>query len=205
MKLGLISFILFSTCAATTLPSFASSDSYDRSLLAHEPDPELTQMGAQIGTAYLHPWNDTRINLSLLLQDQRPQATPTQSTQMPAFDDSLAPKSVGFYIEEQNSSEAAHSAAVQTQLQRLKIPAEAIIQAQSRLNNWREGRCVSDSWSSLQQFLSQLELAGLKEEETHALGLARLALAGSCPTSKAAPIEIELSTPAAKEFALYIK
>jgi hypothetical protein len=162
-------------------------------------------MGAQIGTAYLHPWNDTRINLSLLLQDQRPQATPTQSTQMPAFDDSLAPKSVGFYIEEQNSSDAAHSAAVQTQLQRLKIPAEAITQAQSRLNNWREGRCVSDSWSSLQQFLSQLELAGLKEEETHALGLARLALAGTCPTSKAVPIEIELSTPAAKEFALYIK
>lgn len=45
MKCGF--FLLITTVALTilNLPCFASGDSVERKLLAHEPDAELTQMG----------------------------------------------------------------------------------------------------------------------------------------------------------------
>jgi hypothetical protein len=85
-------FFLLITAAALTilnLPCLASGDSIERKLLAHEPDAELTQMGVTVGTAYLHPWNDTRINLLLLLQDQGRLIKPAQH--QPTFDDEFAP------------------------------------------------------------------------------------------------------------------
>lgn len=201
MKSGLLSFILFATWAYISASSFASSDSTEWKLLGHDPDPEFTQMGSQIGTAYLHPWNDTRINLKLLLQDQG-RFTPQSRSQMPAFDDDLAP--MGGYAEPKQV-EDGNKIAVLNQLPRLKIPPEVFNQAQSRINNWREGRCVSDSWASVQQYLSQLELAGLTEEEIRHLGTARLNMAGTCPASQAVPVEVALTSPKAAEFELYLK
>jgi hypothetical protein len=57
----------------------------------------------------------------------------------------------------------------------------------------------------LQQFLTQLESAGIADEESHILARARLKLAGSCPDSQFEPIEAGLNSATAKEFALYLK
>lgn len=182
--------------------SFASSDSYEKKLLAHEPDETFNQMSYKIGTAYLHPSNDTMINLSLILQDQGRMTKPSHPT--PSFEDDLAPFEIIPYMAEENSSEASLEGVVQDQLKNLKIPDANFLEAKNRLNNWREGRCVSDSWRSLHQFVKQLELAGLPEADIYALTVARLKLAGTCPNSKPITIDAELSHPIAHEFALYL-
>ncbi|HEY6528053.1 MAG TPA: hypothetical protein VIZ65_05125 [Cellvibrionaceae bacterium] len=138
----------------------------------------------------------------LLLQDQGRLIKPAEH--QPAFDDEFAPISLGYYTRDATPQELDKSE-IQAQLQHLKVPAEIIGQAFTRLNNWQEGRFVSDSWLSLQQFLMQLESAGLTEEELHILAQARLKLAGSCPDSKFEPIEAGLISTTVQEFALYLK
>jgi hypothetical protein len=172
-----------------------------------------------MGVPFLNPYNDTRVNLALLLQDRKlltlslppPQAAPAASP------GALAPStdySVPFRMEDlrglkiyssDTPSPAPAPAELTGLLARLQLDGTLADQALTRIGAVQTGRCAAESPQTLLDFIRAVAgEAGLADAERAMLAGERLRMAGRCLDMADPAQPLAATSSAGQAFAAYL-
>lgn len=181
------------------------------------------------GTYFLSPYNDTRINLLLLLEDLKVASfdvMPVQTDSMNVnryeipfyytslFDARHPPKPEPAAAEntEENTETANFSEPKPAENDPLIATATALgVDAQTANSAWtaaqgyKEAQCVSNNAAAVTQFLTALKNSPLAADEKKTLATSRLNLASVCQAPPAVPLTITVKSPQAQEMAGYLQ
>jgi hypothetical protein len=172
-----------------------------------------------MGVPFLNPYNDTRVNLALFLEDRKllklslppPKAAPAASP------GTLAPSTdyaVPFRMEDLRGlklyssgtpSPSSPPAELPGLLARLRLDGALADAALTRIGATQTGRCAAESPETLLDFVRAVaDEAGLAEAERATLAGERLRMAGLCLDMPDPPQPLAVTSPAAQAFAAYL-
>ncbi len=181
------------------------------------------------GTYFLNPYNDTRINLLLLLEDLKVASFDVMPAETDVikvsgfeipfyypsiFDVRHPPKPESAIVEntEENAETANFSEpkplkndpliAVATAL---GVDAQIANSAWTAAQGYKDAQCVSNNSIAVTQFLTALKNSALSAEEKKTLAVTRLNLASVCQAPPAAPLSIVVNSAQAQEMASYLQ
>lgn len=174
--------------------------------------------GGLAGTYLLNPYNDSRINLLLLLEDSHlatfnlraaltsPDQPNMLSYEIPFRQDALInAKPPTPPLSQPTTPPSAPELPLDKKAQALGVDATLIEKSLVKLGSYQSGHCVSNNSQAVQQFFNMLNASSLAAEEKRVLATARLQLAGVCADKNMPPLEIIVNSPTAKEMAGYLR
>jgi TolA-binding protein len=174
--------------------------------------------GGLAGTYLLNPYNDSRINLLLLLEDAHlasfdlraaltsPDLPNMLSYEIPFRQDALInSKPPTPPISQPATPPSVPELPLDKKAQALGVETALIEKSLVKLGSYQSGHCVSNNAQAVQQFFDVLNASSLAADEKRALATARLQLAGVCADKTMPPVEIVVNSPAAKELASYVR
>jgi hypothetical protein len=170
-----------------------------------------------MGVPFLNPYNDTRVNLALLLQDRKllklslppPKAAPA------AGPGTLAPStdySAPFRMEDlrglkidTSATPSPAPAELPDLLARLQLDGKLADEALTRIGAVQTGRCAAETPQTLLDFVRAVAgEAGLADAERAMLAGERLRMAGHCLDMSDPPQPLAVIDPAGQAFAAYL-
>lgn len=174
--------------------------------------------GGLAGTYLLNPYNDSRINLLLLLEDAHlarfdlrpepisPDLPNRLSYEIPFRQDAfISTKAPTPPDPQSNTPLNVSGVPLDKKAQALGVDAALIEKSLVKLGSYQSGHCISNNSQAVQQFFELLNNSPLATEEKRALATARLQLAGVCADKTMPPLEVAVNSPAAKEIAGYLR
>lgn len=162
--------------------------------------------GNKTGVYFFHPYNDTRINLLLLLEDEGFLQLDINDSKGDLAQ--KVPFTLGqlFNPEAKTDSNAPANAVndlIAEKAKDLNVSDENIGRALQQLDVWLEGRCVSNDKAGILNILNVLAKSTLSNEEKSILATRRLQFSGLCEQSNYSDTGVSFSSADGKAFSAY--
>ncbi|ALG67803.2 tetratricopeptide repeat protein [Beggiatoa leptomitoformis] len=163
------------------------------------------------GTDFLNPYNDTRINLMLILEDLK--SIPLDIVKAETTDNENIRYEIPFYYKDlfnsqsppqSDTNEAKPVESIGLTLEQL-VTQLGVDKELIKTTGYQEAQCISNDSLAAQLFLTTLNNLSISTEEKQILAKTRLQLLGLCQATPAAALTIPVNTPIAQEMATYLQ